>query len=130
MTSITRVNTADLYPTFLEMAGISETKQNDMDGISIAPLLKGKSIDREDMYWQFPHFQGEGAYPSSSIRQGSHKLIHNYHYENDLLYDLKTDPYEAHDLLNQKPDLAASMKFRLIDSLPSVSAKMPLKNSF
>ncbi len=113
MTSITRVNTADLYPTFLEMAGISETKQNDMDGISIAPLLKGKSIDREDMYWQFPHCQGEGAYPSSAIRQSSYELTYNYHYENDLL--------------NQKPDLAASMKFRLIDSLHSVSAKMPIK---
>jgi len=128
MTSDTPVNSADFYPTFLEMTGISERKQKNMDGISLAPLLKGKSLDRDEMYWHFPHYQGEGAYPSSAIRQGSYKLIHNYHYEDDLLFNLEIDPYEEHNLFDQKPDLAAAMKFRLTESLHSVSAKMPIKN--
>ncbi|MDG2168081.1 MAG: hypothetical protein P8L44_09175 [Opitutales bacterium] len=55
-------------------------------------------------------------------------MIHNYHYDKDLLFNLETDPYEEHDLLAQMPDLAASMKFRLIESLHAVSAKMPIKN--
>ena len=122
------VNSADFYPTLLEMAGIQERKQRDIDGISITPLLEGKNLDRDEMYWHFPHYQGEGAYPSSAIRQGPYKLIHNYHYDNDLLFNLETDPYEKHDLLEQKPDLAAAMKFRLLQSLHAVSAKMPIKN--
>lgn len=128
MTSGIPVNSADFYPTFLAMASIQERKQKNIDGISIAPLLKGKTLDREEMYWHFPHYQGEGAYPSSAFRQGPYKLIHNYHYDHDLLFNLETDPYEAHDLLDQKPDLAAAMRIRLIESLHAVSAKMPIKN--
>lgn len=128
MTSDVPVNSADFYSTFLEMAGISERKQKNMDGVSIAPLLKGKTLDRDEMVWHFPHYQGEGAYPSSAIRQGPYKLIHNYHYDKDLLFNLETDPYEEHNLLSQQPDLAAAMKFRLLESLHAVSAKMPIRN--
>ncbi|MCH2480128.1 MAG: hypothetical protein MK007_03125 [Flavobacteriales bacterium] len=66
----------DLYsiPTILDFAGI---KNNiDIDGISLTPILNGQSeIDREDIFWHFPHYHGSLWKPGSAIRSGDWKLV-------------------------------------------------------
>jgi arylsulfatase A-like enzyme len=48
-------NTSDLYPTFLEIAGVSMEKQPVLDGISLVPLINNKVNTRSEPmgFWQF-----------------------------------------------------------------------------
>lgn len=121
------VITTDFYPTFLDIAGINIPEDHILDGISIMPLLKGRtSIDRDRLFWHFPAYLE--AYsglmedardsifrtrPVSAIRKGDWKLL-LFHEEWILdggrekiiennsveLYNLKTDIAERNNLCN------------------------------
>lgn len=59
----------DLYPTFLELAGLQFPPERKLDGISLVPNLRGEMLQRQNLFWHFPCCIGKGA-PSSSIRKG------------------------------------------------------------
>ena len=57
----------DLFPTILDIAGIRN--ENKIDGISLIPRLVDKSkIDRENIYWHFPHYHGSLWKPLDKIK--------------------------------------------------------------
>lgn len=115
----------DFYPTLLEMAGLPSMPEQHVDGTSLVPLIKGGSITRDTLYWHFPHYQGEGSYPASAIRKANYKLIHNYHHDNVLLFDLATDPYETNDLASSLPQKAEELDQELMGYLERVGAHVP-----
>ncbi|MDG2147680.1 MAG: sulfatase [Flavobacteriaceae bacterium] len=87
----------DLFPTILDFAGIKNNK--DIDGVSLMPRLKGQSkIDREDIFWHFPHYHGSLWKPGSAIRSGDWKLVLHYESNNAELFNLMEDPKESNDL--------------------------------
>ena len=87
----------DLFPTILDFAGIKH--EIDIDGVSLMPRLKGGSkIDREDIFWHFPHYHGSLWKPGSSIRSGDWKLVFHYESNHAELFNLKDDPGELNDL--------------------------------
>ena len=87
----------DLFPTILDVAGIRN--ENKIDGISLIPRLLEKSkIDRENVYWHFPHYHGSLWKPGSAIRSGDWKLIFDYESNEAKLFDLKEDPSELNDI--------------------------------
>jgi len=89
----------DLFPTILDVAGI--TYENKIDGISLIPrLLEKFKIDRENIYWHFPHYHGSLWKPGSAIRSGNWKLILDYESNEAKLFDLKEDPSELNDVSN------------------------------
>ena len=89
----------DLFPTILDIAGIRN--ENKIDGISLIPRLLEKSIiDRENVYWHFPHYHGSLWKPGSAIRSGDWKLIFDYESNEAKLFDLKEDPSELNDISN------------------------------
>ncbi|WP_430905316.1 sulfatase/phosphatase domain-containing protein, partial [Maribacter flavus] len=47
----------DIFPTFLEMAGLKEEAQKSVDGMSIVPLLSGNGNypAERPIYWHFPN---------------------------------------------------------------------------
>lgn len=92
------VTGADLYPTFLDMAGIPLMPGQHQDGVSLLPLLQGKSIPERALYWHYPHYGNQGGEPSSIIRQGDWKLIHYYEDGRDELYNLRIDETESEPL--------------------------------
>ena len=49
-------NTVDMYPTLLEIAGLTMDKQPPLDGISLTPLLDGKMKKRPEPmgFWSYP----------------------------------------------------------------------------
>jgi arylsulfatase A-like enzyme len=51
-----RSNTCDIYPTLLEIAGVSVEKQPVLDGVSLVPLIDGKveSRPRPMGFWDYP----------------------------------------------------------------------------
>ena len=89
----------DLFPTILDVTGIRN--ENKIDGISLMPRLLEKSkIDRENIYWHFPHYHGSLWKPGSAIRSGNWKLIFDYESSEAKLFDLKEDPSELNDISN------------------------------
>ncbi|MEE3035227.1 MAG: sulfatase [Bacteroidota bacterium] len=87
----------DLFPTILDFAGIKNNE--DIDGMSLMPRLKGQSkIEREDIFWHFPHYHGSLWKPGSAIRSGDWKLVLHYESNNSELFNLMEDPKESNDL--------------------------------
>ena len=93
------VSGQDLYPTILEMAGVSLARRQVIDGESLVALLKGDGALRRDaLYWHYPHYSNQGGKPGGAIRQDDLKLIESYEDSRTELYDLKSDIGERHDL--------------------------------
>jgi len=89
----------DLFPTILDIVGIKNKSK--IDGISLVPRLLEKSkIDRENIYWHFPHYHGSLWKPGSAIRSRDWKLIFDYESNDAKLFNLKDDPGELSDISN------------------------------
>ncbi len=128
MTSDELVCSTDFYPTILEMLGLPLNPAQHRDGISLVPALRGKPLMRDAIYWHFPHYQGEGSYPTSAIREGNYKLIVNYHQQDVLLYDIVNDIGETKNLAPSMPEKAAAMKAKLMTYLKEAGAVIPREN--
>ena len=75
----------DIYPTFLEMAGVKMTEE--VDGESFVEVLRNPELDRSQrpLFWHYPNLYHLPPY--SSVRLGDDKLIH-WHESGKLeLYD-------------------------------------------
>ena len=92
------VSTADLLPTFVELAGGTLEDNLALDGRSLVPHLRGEGGHDE----VFGEYMAEGTIsPLMMIRRGAYKFIYS---EDDpcLLYDLHNDPREQQEL-SQSP---------------------------
>ena len=128
------VSSVDLFPTFVEAAG-GVGKYGEIDGASLLPLLRGAaSLDRDSLFWHYPHYHGSGALPSSAIRKGSYKLLewHEeriYGLENRYeLYNLADDLGESTDLASSRLEKTRELAADLENWRNSVGAQMPQRN--
>lgn len=123
------VITNDLLPTVLEIAGLPLQPEYTDDGVSLVPLLRGLgSLDRDELFWHYPHYHGSGHRPSGAIRSGDHKLIQWYEDGRVELYHLRDDPGESQDLSRSMPELVGALRDRLGRWLKAVDAQMPMPN--
>jgi arylsulfatase A-like enzyme len=118
----------DFYPTILDLAGVKLRPEDHSDGVSLVPLLKGKTIANRPLIWHYPHYGNQGGEPSSIIREGEWKLIHYYEDGHDELYNLKNDLEETTDLAGKQITLVGRLHKELFDYLIKVGAKYPLKD--
>jgi len=117
----------DFYPTMLEMAGLPLDPEQHEDGLSLAPLIKGTgSIERDALFWHYPHYHGSGATPCSAIRMGDYKLIRYYEDGRKELYDVKRDIKERKDLAQAMPEKVAALEARLDAWLKETGAYIPV----
>lgn len=117
----------DFFPTILEIAGLDPAPNVPLDGESLLPLLRQSgSLERDAIYFHYPNyaFHGENRL-GGAIREGNYKLIEFYDDGAVELYDVVTDIGEEHDLSEEMPDRASSMKAKLDRWLESSGAKMP-----
>jgi arylsulfatase A-like enzyme len=128
-TSAVPVSGIDWYPTLLELAGVPIPPQQDVDGVSLVPLLKGASIAGRPLFWHYPHYGNQGGEPSSIITENDWKLIHYHEDGRDELYHLATDPSEQKDLAGTEPERAKALRARLDAWLTKTGAKFPEKDS-
>jgi arylsulfatase A-like enzyme len=69
------VISADLYPTILQMVGLSTSQQKTEDGVSFLPAIKGEDIPERPLFWHYPHYSNQGGAPNGAVRLGDWKLI-------------------------------------------------------
>ncbi len=123
------VTSTDFYPTVLELAGLLPRPGQHRDGLSLVPLLKGgTALDREALFWHYPHYHGSAWTPGASIRAGDWKLIEFYDREKVELYNLKGDPGESRDLSRANPGKTSELLDRLHAWQKDVGARMPAPN--
>jgi arylsulfatase A-like enzyme len=102
----------DLAPTMLAMAGteIPET----MQGRSVVPLVEGKSPEwRTEFFYE--HLFRHATIPASeAVRTERHKYIRFVDSEplHEELYDLESDPDQAHNLAGEPEHAATLAKMR------------------
>ena len=94
-----------------------------MDGIDITPALKGKRLNRDALYWHYPHYSNQGGIPGGAIRVGNYKLFENYENGKVSLYNLKEDIGESNDLSSNEPKRVKDMRDRLHAWYKEVDAK-------
>lgn len=109
-TSDLPVQSIDLYPTLLDLAGATPPAGHVLDGISYAAVLRGeKPPKRRRMFWHFPCYVGKAA-PASAVREGDFKLVEFFDDGGRVeLYDLADDPGEQRNLVASMPDKARAL---------------------
>jgi arylsulfatase A-like enzyme len=123
------VTSTDLYPTLLEAAGLELMPEQHQDGVSLMPLLMGADrIEREALFWHYPHYSNQGGTPAAAVRAGDHKLIEFFEDGKLELYNLRADISEQHDLCQSEPEKARELHARLVDWRQSIEAKIPAPN--
>ena len=127
----TPVMSIDLYPTFLEIAGVmGNLKHNDdLDGHSLVPVFKNPAhrFDR-DLFWHYPHYHAGGDGPYSAVRSGDWRLI-EFHEDQSLeLYNLRHNISESVNLADRYPETVQRMKDKLYGWRDSIAAQMTTPN--
>ncbi len=117
------VMSIDFLPTLCAAANI-ELKHR-VDGEDLRPLLTGekKTLDRDDLYWHYPHYSVQGGFPGGAIRSGKWKLIERYEDGSVQLYNLDDDIGERKNLADSNPTRVTLMRKRLHQWYKQVDAK-------
>jgi arylsulfatase A len=126
--SETPIISMDYLPTILEIAGLQPTRS--LDGSSLVPLLRDPAtrLDRDDLYWHYPHYHSMGGVPYTAVRSGDWRLVEFHEDQRLELYDLKADPHEDNNLAAAQPDRAHRLRAQLHKWRESVGAQMPTPN--
>lgn len=111
----------DLLPTIAAAANIPI--EHPIDGIDITPALSGGKLDREALYWHYPHYSNQGGIPGGAIRIGEYKLFERYEDGRVHLYNLKEDIGEQNDLSESMPEKTAAMRAKLHQWYQEVDAE-------
>ena len=123
------VVSTDFYPTMLDIAGLPLLPGQHQDGISLAPLLRGtEPVERNALYWHYPHYGNQGGSPGGAIRQGSWKLISFFEDGRSELYDLQNDPGETVNLVNANPEKAQELQAMLTRWQEDAGVRFPSPN--
>ncbi len=124
--------THDFFTTILEISGTEANDEHmkNLDGKSITPLFEDPtaSLNRDALYWHYPHYHIEGATPYTAVRSGDWKAIHFYEDDRIELYNLAEDLSEEHDLSNAMPEKAAKMRAMIEARRAEVDAQAPEPN--
>ncbi len=125
------VSGIDVLPTLLDLAGAAAPRGRTIDGLSLAAHLRASgatALDRQALYWHYPHYRRPDVAPYSVVRAGTWKLIKRYEGPRHELYDLAADPYEQDDLASRMPERVRTLAKALDRHLETAGAKLPAPN--
>lgn len=122
----TPVVSMDLSATILDAAGVELPSDTRLDGVSLRPVLQQQKLDRDGLYFHYPHYAFHKANrPGGAVRAGKYKLIRNYDDQSLELFDLAADIGEQQNLAAEMPEVAARLDRQLGRWLKETSAQLP-----
>lgn len=103
----------DIFATLAEFTGteLTDTEREQVEGRSLTPLLTNSNAPWSDRYLvthcgRWPRGQAEKAkFAQCSIRNQQYALVNNTE-----LYDLKSDPGQSKNLIDQQPEVLAALR--------------------
>lgn len=106
----TPVTGVDIFPTIMAYTN-NIANSSAIDGMNLRPILEGaKEAKERPLFWHYPHYSNQGGNPSSAIRLGDYKLIHDLELDTYELYNLKSDIGETKNLATILPEKTAELK--------------------
>jgi len=124
------VGCVDYYPTLLELVGVKPNETHRVDGVSLAPVLRGTGkLSREAYFIWFPHLV-----PGVSVRQGDWKLIRRFEERPDQyagtreLFNLKEDVGETTNLAAKQPEKVKELDALIDAFIQETGALTPRPN--
>jgi len=116
----------DFFTTILNIAEI-EHQAN--DGNNLLPVLTSdEKMEREELFWHYPHYHGSAWKPGSALRKGKWKLVVYYEDMRIELFNLEEDLGETTNLALENPEKVAELKKLLDEKLKESGAKFPKPN--
>lgn len=104
------VQTTDIFPTLIDIAGGNPAAHEDLDGVSLAPILRDNSVlQRGAPIFAYRAYQDLYA----SVREGPWKLL-AYRSGKVNLYHVQQDRYEQDDLAKSKPGKVKALVEKLV----------------
>jgi len=120
----------DWLPTLLDLIGSKDLIPEDIDGISFAPTLLGKTQPpRLFLYREFPGYSGWQAVWIGNWKGVRHPLNPRRGQKPGLkleLYNLATDRAETHNVADQHPDIVRKM-LQIMEQEHTPSELFPLR---
>ncbi len=125
--SATPVITMDIHATILDAANLPCDPTNTPDGVSLLPLLRGEAEpERDAIYFHYPNYAfHKKNRMGSAIRSGDFKLIKFYDDNSAELYNLSSDISESRNLVDELPETARQLHFKLEEWLSNTGASKP-----
>ena len=125
------VITMDVFATVADiLRAPAQPSSRYQDGISLLEELQDTAavLDRDALFWHYPHYHPGGARPYSAVRQNNFKLIEFLEDQRLELYDLEEDIGETTNLVAELPEIANELYDRLDTWRKEVDAQMPTPN--
>ncbi len=123
------VSSIDFFPTFQALTKQESNTEQELDGVNLLPLLlKQQPLEREALYWHYPHYHHGGASPHGIIRKGQYRLIEHFDGTQAELYDIENDIGETVNLIYSMPEKSKELLADLRQWRQEVGAQMPTIN--
>ena len=105
------VQSTDLFPTLVEIAGGDPSRYEDLDGVSLVPTIRGNGVLERGR----PIF-GYRAYEDlyASVREGEWKLV-AYRNGQIKLYNIASDLGEKNNIATKHPKIVNKLRSELIE---------------
>nr|WP_246151440.1 sulfatase [Rubripirellula reticaptiva] len=121
----------DFLPTFVDWAGGNSGELKNIDGVSLAGYMAGKTPDdaflNRNLYFHYPHYRE--TMPHSAVVSGNHKLLHFYERPDvPMLFDLSNDMSEASNIATQQPEQHKKLYDEMTAYFKEVGARIPKPN--
>lgn len=123
------VTGTDIAPTLLAAANLTAQPGEYVDGESLLALLRDQgTLQREAIYWHYPHYGNQGGTPASAVRVGDWKLIEFFEDGRLELYHLATDPSEQIESHAAQPETTRQLHSLLTAWRQELEARLPEPN--
>jgi len=111
-----QVRSVDIFPTIIDLIQLDNPKTGKR-GTSLLPLIHNESMKELPAFLDgspnAPKFISQNIV---GVRTSEYKYFRNKNLQENIhLYDLKNDPLEEYNIINEKPDVADKMESLLMD---------------
>jgi uncharacterized sulfatase len=132
----------DILPTALEAAGLPNSGNEVLDGMSLLPALRSEKDPElnRTLYWAGSHYEGEvspttkGGHdnppPAWAVRRGPWKLMQILEKGSPMLFNLAEDPFEAKNRIAEHPAVAAELQQAFVDWFQIGAAPIAWKREY